>query len=115
MRDHSVWQLIYESLEHSIPVALLTVVDSEGSSPGRQGFKMAVNTGEKLAGSVGGGSMEFDLVEQTKNLLRKQVLRTQLLRRLHFEDADAKECSGMICSGNQTVVICPLQNSDKKM
>jgi len=114
MRDYPVWQLIHESLERSILVALLTVVDSEGSSPGRQGFKMAVNAKGKLAGSVGGGSMEFDLVEQTKDLLREQVFQTQLLRRLHFEDANAKECSGMICSGNQTVVICPLQNSDKR-
>ena len=38
-----IWQLINKSLQQQVPVMVLYVLQSEGSSPGRQGFFMAVN------------------------------------------------------------------------
>ena len=60
-----VWEFIAEKLRSGIPVILLYVLESNGSSPGRQGFKMAVSNGE-LCGSIGGGIMEYKLVETAK-------------------------------------------------
>ncbi|MBK9025732.1 MAG: XdhC family protein [Saprospiraceae bacterium] len=41
------WEFLEEQVHNFVPTALLIVVESEGSSPGRVGFKMAVNDKKK--------------------------------------------------------------------
>ena len=41
-----------------------------GSSPGRQGFFMAVNANGEMEGSIGGGIMEHKFVEMAKKRLQ---------------------------------------------
>ncbi|HEX6334791.1 MAG TPA: XdhC family protein, partial [Flavisolibacter sp.] len=65
-----VWRMIAECIKNDQPVMLLYVVDSTGSSPGRQGFMMAVTPGGLMEGSIGGGMMEYKLVELAKQRLR---------------------------------------------
>ena len=66
----STWKLIVQSLQQNIAVMLLYVLESKGSSPGRQGFFMAVHTKEEMEGSIGGGIMEHKFVEMAKERLR---------------------------------------------
>ena len=54
----AVWRLALSSLQRNIPVLLLYVMESKGSSPGRQGFFMVVNGEGGTEGSIGGGIME---------------------------------------------------------
>ena len=49
---------------------LLYVLESKGSSPGRQGFFMTVNAKGEMAGSIGGGIMEHKFVELAREKLR---------------------------------------------
>ena len=49
---------------------LLYVLESKGSSPGRQGFFMAVNSNGEMEGSIGGGIMEHKFVEMAKEKLQ---------------------------------------------
>ena len=108
--DLPVWALVTASLRAGTPVALLCVVRSAGSSPGRQGFKMAVTPAE-TAGSIGGGIMEHKWVE----LARQRLLAsdpTPLLRpQIHRREAPADR-SGMMCSGEQDVLLWPLNAAD---
>ena len=50
-----IWRFIKDKLEKDISVVLLYVLDSKGSSPGRQGFKMAVANDREILGTIGGG------------------------------------------------------------
>jgi len=106
------WQLIHKSLQSSIPVMLLYVLESKGSSPGRQGFFMAVNAKGEMAGSIGGGIMEHKFVEMAKEQLEKQEDISTLRKQLHDKKA-AKNQSGMICSGEQTVWIYRLKEKEQ--
>ncbi len=91
---------------------LMTVIGREGSSPGKQGFKMAVASDGSFTGSIGGGVMEHRLVEQAKRLLKQQhALRPFLVFQNHDPQAGANR-SGMICSGGQTIAFTPLDESD---
>ena len=56
-------------MQENIPVMLLYVLESTGSSPGRQGFFMAVNANNEMEGSIGGGIMEHKFVEMAKEKL----------------------------------------------
>jgi xanthine dehydrogenase accessory factor len=111
----AVWQLIKVSLQNDIPVMLLYVLESKGSSPGRQGFFMAVTADGKMQGSIGGGIMEHKFVEMAKEKLQaasSELQDGQIKKQVHNKSA-AKNQSGMICSGEQTVFIYPVQQEEQ--
>ncbi|MGI4865729.1 MAG: XdhC family protein [Janthinobacterium lividum] len=109
-RDLPAWTLAADALRAGQPAALLCVVRSEGSSPGRQGFKMAV-TAEAVAGSIGGGIMEHKWVELARQRLREGDATPLLRPQIHRREAPADR-SGMMCAGEQEVLLWPLQPAD---
>lgn len=110
----AIWKLIQNSLQHHIPVMLLYVLESKGSSPGRQGFFMAVNKNGEMAGSIGGGIMEHKFVELAKEKLQHQSTKSQIKKQLHDKSA-TKDRSGMICSGEQTVLISHVKEEEQNV
>lgn len=111
MKDKKVWQLICDSLQQDIPVALLIVVASEGSSPGRVGFKMAVTMDNAMVGTIGGGIIEYKFVNQVQPILKQGNFLPLLQRQVHNQEATT-ERSGLICGGMQSVVLYPCQKND---
>lgn len=119
-KDLELWQFIAKCLKNGEKVMLLVVVESVGSSPGRQGFKMAVGTEGSLFGSIGGGIMEIKLVELAKSHLQNNVATSSdkttryntpfLKKQIHNKNA-AHDQSGMICSGEQTILFYPLEKT----
>ena len=109
-RDLPVWALAAACLRAGTPVALLAVLRSAGSSPGRQGFKMAV-TADAVAGSIGGGIMEHKWVELARQRLREANPAPLLRPQIHRKEAPADR-SGMMCSGEQDVLLWPLTPAD---
>ena len=85
---------------------LLYVLQSEGSSPGRRGFNMAVAADGSFIGTIGGGIMEYKLVEKAKAMLANGASETLLMWQHH--DKKSSEQSGMICSGSQLNAFIPL-------
>jgi xanthine dehydrogenase accessory factor len=61
-KELEIWQFVAGRLKRKQNVMLLVVAESAGSSPGRQGFKMAI-AADEMCGSIGGGVMEVNLVE----------------------------------------------------
>ncbi|MEO5564613.1 MAG: XdhC family protein [Chitinophagaceae bacterium] len=114
MKSIIVWKLIRNSMERRVPVMLLYVLESKGSSPGRQGFFMAVNANGQMEGSIGGGMMEHKFVEMAKEKLitaKNQLPETGIKKQVHDKSA-AKNQSGMICSGEQTIVLHAVHPED---
>jgi len=62
-----------------------------------------------IFGSVGGGVMEFTLVEEIKELLQQEEQPIFFRKQIH--QGNGKDKSGMICSGEQAVVFHPLNTS----
>src|SRR5688572_7210311 len=106
-KDLEIWQFAAERLEQNKFVMLLVVAESSGSSPGRQGFKMIVAEDE-LAGSIGGGVMEVNLVEQAKSQISNFKFQTgsKIIEQIHRKNSP--NSSGMICSGEQSVIFYKL-------
>ncbi len=84
-------------------------IESNGSSPGQQGFGMAVCSDNSLFGSIGGGSMEHRLVEDCKLMLKTNEQQIFIKKQVH--KGNIEEGSGMICSGEQTIAFIPLSPS----
>ncbi|MFM2359374.1 MAG: hypothetical protein RLY16_1367 [Bacteroidota bacterium] len=104
------WQFIARQMQQEIKVALLYVLESKGSSPGRQGFAMAV-TATQMMGSLGGGIMEHKLVEMAKDKLAATADFATTLRQIHNKSVATNQ-SGMICSGEQTIFLTILKEPD---
>lgn len=105
-----LWKFIHTKLQQNKHVYLLVVIQHKGSSPGRQGFKMAVADDGDICGSIGGGVMEYKLVERCKKLLKGKDYISFIKHQVHKGNI-IDDSSGMICSGEQTVIFYPLNNS----
>lgn len=108
----NVWKFILDKLSGAQQVMLLYVLESEGSSPGRQGFKMAVAADGTFCGTIGGGIMEHKLVEKAKVMLLQGISAVSVMRQ-HHDKEHASNQSGMICSGSQLNAFIPLTITDK--
>ena len=104
------WQFILSKLNQHAVVYLLTVLHHKGSSPGRQGFKMVVSDNDEIFGSIGGGVMEYNLVELCKDLLKKKDYKPFVKRQIH--KGTVIDGSGMICSGEQTIAFYPITQNN---
>lgn len=107
----TVWEFILEKHVAGIPTAFLLVLKSSGSSPGRQGFKMAVAADGSMNGTIGGGIMEHKFVEMARNELQHSFMDAQTIRQIHDKTA-ARNQSGMICSGEQTIFLYQINEKD---
>ena len=111
VKQAALWRFALSALYRDIPVMILYVVESKGSSPGRQGFFLVIDAAGHKEGSIGGGIMEHKLIELAKDHLRQNNPLNLLRRQVHDKEAP-KDQSGMICSGEQTILLYSLQSKD---
>jgi xanthine dehydrogenase accessory factor len=111
---HQFWYQIESEINQGNKVMLMYVLESIGSSPGRQGFKMLVSSSGLIYGSIGGGMMEHKLVELCRDCLIKHPEHPFMKRQVHQADS-AADRSGMICSGEQTIAFYFLDNKSFRM
>ena len=109
----NIWKQISKILERNSRLYLLTVIESSGSAPGRRGFMMLVDEKNNLFGSIGGGIMEYNLVEKAKTLLKSNQSHSFCIKQVHRGDATVS--SGMICSGEQTIAFTPLNINQREL
>ena len=105
------WQFIAVKLSAAVDVMLLYVLESKGSSPGRQGFKMAVAADGSICGTIGGGIMEHKFVELARANLSK-TSDPAVYKQVHDKAAGNNQ-SGMICSGEQTIFLYKVKKQDE--
>ena len=110
----NIWKNIAEKLENDLDVMLLVVIDNNGSSSGKPGFKMAVCRDGTLSGTIGGGPPEFNLSGMAMEKLDKRERTIFLKHQVHKAEAEADR-SGLICSGEQWVAFYPLTSGDKEL
>ncbi len=110
-----VWKFLKQKMQSGIPVLLLYVLESKGSSPGRQGFRMAASADGDFCGSIGGGIMEQKLVEKARDMLSKKERKYFIVKQIHSKESPVNQ-SGMICSGEQTLALYPIgERSEKEL
>lgn len=102
-----IWNFILNKLKEQNKLILLIVVESNGSSPGRLGFKMAVAENDEIFGSIGGGIMEYAMVEKAKKLFAENNFKPFIKKQVHNKKSVDNQ-SGMICSGEQAILFYPI-------
>ncbi len=121
MKDLELLHFIESHLQQNQRVVLMVVVQSSGSSPGRQGFKMVVTEDGTMFGSIGGGVMEVNLVETAKEFVvlsdedaSKKYGHSSVFGEEQVHRKNSPNSSGMICSGKQHIIFVKISPSELK-
>jgi len=110
MEKNKIWRFLKEKLSQNQKAVLISVLEARGGSPGKAGFKIAV-AADELEGTVGGGVMEYDLInEARKTIAEGKVIRE--VRKLYHNKTTDKRQSGLICTGNQTICFYSLTETE---
>ena len=97
--EERILKEIYESLGKGHKVALVTITDIKGSTPRKKGSLMAVWEDGKTYGSVGGGNIEYTVIEKAMYCIKEEVDRE-----FQFELNDEGDLH-MQCGGEATVYV----------
>jgi xanthine dehydrogenase accessory factor len=99
-----IYQEIVRVREEGKEAALVTIVSARGSTPREEGTKMLVKSDGTIAGTIGGGSLEAQVIDEAI-----KVIKQGKPKRLHMSlTAKEAEGAGMICGGELEVFIEPI-------
>jgi xanthine dehydrogenase accessory factor len=103
MDEKDIFRAIAEAETAGQPIALATVVRTEGSMPRHAGSKLLVYADGRIVGTVGGGAMEARVVEEAKTAIKegKPRINTYTLNDLKAGDPG-------VCGGTADIFIDPL-------
>ena len=99
---------IQESIAKGFSVTLVSVAQTWGTSPRPVGALLAINSDGQIYGSVSGGCIEEDLIEQlTQNPPSKPSIV------LYGETEEERHRFGLPCGGTMKLVIEPIHEGSK--
>jgi xanthine dehydrogenase accessory factor len=78
-------------IEQGIPAVLCVVTDTSGSTPRKAGSKMLVFQDGSIKGTIGGGSIEFQVIQDA---LKNISCGTPFSKRFNLEDDLKMHCGG---------------------
>jgi len=99
-----IYQEIVRIRAEGEEAALVTIVSATGSTPREEGAKMLVRADGSILGTIGGGSLEAQVIEEAIKVIgqgKPKQLRTSLT-------AKEVEADGMLCGGELEVFIEPI-------
>jgi len=97
----SIYQYVAKLEQEGREFAICTVIDAQGSSPGRTSFKMAVLPDGSQHGTVGGGKLELTVLGAARDAIAEGKSRV-----VTFDlSQNGKDSLGMLCGGQVTLYI----------
>ena len=99
----TVFRELEEARERGESVALVTILETRGSTPQKAGAKMVVGRDGRLRGTVGGGCVEAEILERARRTIETRECAIET----YDFDADEEE-NGLICGGSMKVFIEPI-------
>lgn len=100
---------IAEALKKQKSIALIRIIDRKGSAPRKTGSTCLVDENGCIAGSIGGGFLEYRAVEIAKERLSR---KSSASCRFSLSQKEISE-EGMICGGNVELYIEPVLPEDE--
>lgn len=87
--------------ENHDPKAIVTVIETKGSTPRGAGAKMAVSPRGQITGSIGGGCSEGAIIRDAVDIIGTGTYKTALIDMT----GEVAESEGMVCGGTMKVLI----------
>jgi xanthine dehydrogenase accessory factor len=105
-----LYGIIEDHLERGEKGALATIIRKLGAAPRGTGAKMFVTEKGASFGTIGGGKVELEMVQEAAT-----VVRTGRPKIIEYRmDSLTVEAAGMICGGNVDVLVEPVTEEQKE-
>ena len=101
LMEKDIFEHLSQMAGNAEPAALVTIIESTGSAPGKTGFKMLVDLEGNTLGTVGGGRIEATVIRDAVEAIKKNA---SIIRKYRLDNEQAGGL-GMICGGDVTVFI----------
>ena len=95
------WAQLRQKLSENQKIFLALVAEHTKGSPGTTGAKLWVSENGEICGTIGGGIMEYKLIDRAKEIFTREDFKPEI-QTLYHRASGSGEKSGMICSGSQT-------------
>ncbi len=115
LTDARFWKDAAALLNQDQSVFVSMVIDHTRHSPGTRGACLLLDRDGVMRGTIGGGSMELDILERGRQWLEQgdhSPVVEHLVHRKGQERQGASAPSGLICAGQQTNLHAMLQPCD---
>ncbi len=101
MQD-DIYQEIVKLKDKGEEAALLTIISASGSTPREEGAKMLVRADGSIQGTIGGGSVELQVIKEAIEVIKKGKPLHLCYRLKEGEEL------GMVCGGDVEIFIEPI-------
>lgn len=105
----NLFRKLHDVLSAGQDAVLVTIVAGSGSTPRGSGARMLVTSGGRIAGTIGGGAVEFEAEKLALRCLENKGSTREYFRLQHNDVADI----GMICGGNVDVYFRYIAGGDE--
>ncbi|MGD8538267.1 MAG: XdhC family protein [Candidatus Aminicenantes bacterium] len=102
MKGLELFKEIQSFRKQGIDLALVTVVETQGSTPREEGANMAILRKGKMLGTIGGGCVEARIQTEALKILTKE--RTTRTITAHLTD-EMGTYDGNICGGTMIMLV----------
>ena len=99
MKTNNIYELAAEWSAKGTGFVMTVVVETTGSSPRKAGSRMLVGSDGSLAGTVGGGSPESQVIERSRKILKNRLEPEVMEFDLHGKDS--------ACGGTMKIFLDP--------
>jgi xanthine dehydrogenase accessory factor len=107
----SIYDSVARYLDEGKKGMVATVVYKAGAAPREEGAKMFVGEDKKSFGTIGGGKLEGEVIDEAL-----KSMDTTVARLIHIRmDAKAVADEGMLCGGNVDVLLEPVLERHKEV
>lgn len=69
--EGKILKAVSSTVEKGIETAVVTVLEVKGSSPGKEGSMMAVFSDGSILGTVGGGALEYEFIQEALKAIKE--------------------------------------------
>jgi xanthine dehydrogenase accessory factor len=106
-----MYETILQYLKEGKKGIVATVVNKAGAAPREEGAKMFIGEDKKYVGTIGGGKLEAEVIEEAL-----KSIDTTGTRFIHIRmDAKAVADDGMLCGGNVDVLVEPILDRHREV
>lgn len=110
--DVEILKTLMRFLESGKKVALSTVIDKKGSGPREPGAKMIISEDGQTFGTIGGGSLETALVNESLKTIKEGKPKKAVFSLSEGGGGEAIK-TGLICGGELTIFIDVIEPKQK--
>jgi xanthine dehydrogenase accessory factor len=106
-----LFQLLSERIKENRPSILITITRTKGATPGKTGFKILIGEEGRIAGTIGGGAVEYHAIDKCKELITsKSTYFNEIIQLIdndkgHGEKVNLKKEDSTTLSGTTKIVL----------